>query len=85
MMKYMFMDGPFRGMVIKTQATKAELNSKPDIEIEFITGPLFGLVTRSLICYDREMVRAIETSADAKLARTFTYTEKTNYYGSSYY
>lgn len=84
-MKYMFMDGPFRGMVIKTQATKAELNSKPDIEIQFITGPLFGLVTRSLICYDRKMVRAIETTEAARLSLTFTYTEKSNYYGSSYY
>lgn len=84
-MKYIFMDGPFKGSVIKTKATKAELNSRPNIEIEFVTGPLEGLVTRSLICYDRKMVRAIETSANAKLARTFTYTEKTNYYGPSYY
>ncbi|YP_010844001.1 hypothetical protein PP427_gp145 [Salmonella phage KM16] len=60
MMKFMFMDGPFRGMVIRTKATKAELNSVPDTPIEFVTGPFEGLITRSLICYDRRMVEARE-------------------------
>ena len=60
MMKFMFMDGPFRGMVVRTKATKVELNSVPDIPIEFVTGPLEGLITRSLICYDRRMIEARE-------------------------
>lgn len=84
MMKFMFMDGPFKGSVIKTQATKAELNSKPDIEIEFITGPLFGLVTRSLICYDRRMVEARELKANPTTDSMYNYTVDI-VYGSSYY
>lgn len=60
MTRYMFMDGPFERSVIQTEATIEELNSKPDIEIIFVTGPLCGLVSRSLICYDRKLIRAIE-------------------------
>lgn len=60
MTRYMIMDGPFERSVIQTEATLEELNSKPDIEITFITGPLLGLVSRSLICYDRKLIRAIE-------------------------
>lgn len=60
MTRYMFMDGPFKQSVIQTEATIEELNSKPDIEIIFVTGPLCGLVSRSLICYDRKLIRAVE-------------------------
>ncbi|QDB71763.1 hypothetical protein HWC54_gp108 [Klebsiella phage Marfa] len=60
MARYMFMDGPFKQSVIQTEATIEELNSKPDIEIVFVTGPLCGLVSHSLICYDRKLIRAVE-------------------------
>ncbi|AUE23002.1 hypothetical protein FDI95_gp129 [Citrobacter phage CF1 ERZ-2017] len=74
MMKFMFMDGPFRGMVVRTKATKVELNSVPDIPIEFVTGPLEGLITRSLICYDRTMVEAREIKFNPAPAGSYNIT-----------
>lgn len=65
-MKYMFMDGPFEGQVIKTEATKIEMNSKPNIKIEFVTGPFEGLIATSVLCYDRRMVEAREVYAQFK-------------------
>lgn len=82
MMKFMFMDGPFRGMVIRTKATKAELNSVPDIPIEFVTGPFEGLITRSLICYDREMMKAVEVWKQPLTLEIINYGEQN---GTSYY
>lgn len=81
MMKFMFMDGPFRGMVVRTKATKVELNSVPDIPIEFVTGPLEGLITRSLICYDRTMIKAIEVNNYAIPNGQYQYKEVISYYG----
>ena len=57
-MKYLIMTGPFKDLVIETEATTTELNSVPDIKIEFINGPLKGLITRSLICYDQKVIEA---------------------------
>lgn len=82
MMKYIFLDGPFKMMVIKTRATLDDLNSKPDIPIEFITGPLEGLVTRSIICYDRKIRRASEAFKEPKeTGVNYSVSNKVTYYG----
>lgn len=85
MMRYMIMNGPFKKSVIETEATLEELNSKPDIQITFVAGPFYGLVSRSLICYDRKLVRAVPMFKDPiKLDVSIRYVHKGGYYGSSY-
>lgn len=85
MMRYMFMDGPFKKSVIETEATLEELNSKPDIQIIFVTGPLYGLVSRSLICYDRKLIRAVPVFKDPiKLDISVRYVKEGGYNGASY-
>lgn len=85
MMRYMFMNGPFTKSVIETEATLEELNSKPDIQITFVAGPLYGLVSRSLICYDRKLVRAVPMFKDPiKLSVSVRYVNKGGYNGASY-
>lgn len=84
-MRYMFMNGPFTKSVIETEATLEELNSKPDIPITFVAGPLYGLVSRSLICYDRKLVRAVPMFKDPiKLSVSVRYANKGGYNGASY-
>lgn len=84
-MRYMIMNGPFEKSVIETVATLEELNSKPDIPIIFITGPLCGLVSRSLICYDRKLIRAIELFKEPiKLSVSVTLNKEISYYGRSH-
>lgn len=85
MTRYMIMNGPFERSVIQTEATLEELNSKPDIEILFVAGPLFGLVSRSLILYDRKLIRAVELFKEPiKLDISVRYITEGEY-GSSYH
>ena len=80
MMRYMIMNGPFKKSVIETEATLEELNSKPDIKITFVAGPFYGLVSHSLICYDRKLVRAIPMfSTPIKLSVSVHYQEEIKY------